>query len=464
MKIDVESLSNSIIENVGGISNISMVTHCVTRLRFVLKDQNIVKTENLKSLKGVLDVVFASGQCQVILGENLFLVFDYISNNYDLDTGEAIEEVHNEDYDLKGNEKHGFKYYFNKVIQFLASSLAPFVTVLYGAGMLRVFMVLIGYFWPAVTSNTTYMMFDFLSQTPFYFMPVFVAYGAAKTLKSNPAFAICIACALLYPDFMALVGGNTSVTMFSIPVVLVKYSTTLLPAIFGTLLVWKLEKFFYRIIPGVLRSVFAPLCTLAIAFPIEMIILAPLGTIVGQGVVAIFMGIYNLSNGLAVGVLAAIQCYLVLGGMNMLLVAPMLEVMGSLGYDPVFRAGWILHNVAEGGACLGVALKTKNKELKSDALSACIGATLSGVSEPAIYGINVKLKKPFLAVTAGGLVGGCVAGFMGVKAYSMGYSSVLGVVLFGDTILAIIAGIVAAFLVATITMLVTGFEDIPEKN
>ena len=330
--------------------------------------------------------------------------------------------------------------------------------------MLRVIIVLVAYFWPAVTANTTYTMFNWMSQVPFYFMPVFVAYGCAKTLKANPAFAIAIACALIYPDFVAAVSEGTALSLFGIPVILVKYSSSLLPAVFGALLVWWLEKFFYKVIPGVLRTVFAPLCVLIVAFPIEILLLAPLGTIIGNGFVTVFMAIYSVSGGLAVGVLAAVQCYLVLGGMNMLLVAPMTEIMSSLGYDPVFRAGWILHNVAEGGAALGVALKTKNKQLRSDALSCVIGATISGVSEPAIYGIDVRLKKPFIGVTAGGFIGGCVAGFMGAKAYSMGYSSVLGAVLFGDTIMAITIAMAVTFIVAAVVTYIVGFQDVPESK
>jgi Phosphotransferase system IIC components, glucose/maltose/N-acetylglucosamine-specific len=195
-----------------------------------------------------------------------------------------------------------------------------------------------------------------------------------------------------------------------------------------------------------------------------MLLLAPLGTIIGGGVVAVFMGIYSITGGIAVGVLAALQCYLVLGGMNMLFVAPMTELMSGLGYDPVFRPGWILHNVAEGGAALGVALKTKNKQLKSDAISCVIGATISGVSEPSIYGIDVRLKKPFIGVMLGGFVGGCVAGIMGAKAYSMGYSSLLGVVLFQDTMIAIVAGIIVTFVVSAVTTYIIGFQDIPENK
>lgn len=461
MAIDIGKLSASIVEKVGGIDNIASVTHCVTRLRFILKNKDKAATDDIKRLRGVLGVVYGSGQYQVILGENLFSVFDYITTNYAVKTEEAVDEdLTAEDTRLEAGSR-GVKYYLNKVAQFLSASLTPFITVVYGAGMLKVVLSLVLLALPDAANSPTYQMFNFMSDTAFYFMPVLVAYGAARTLKSNPAFAIAMACMLLYPNFVALVGTDTSMDIFGIPVTVVKYSSTLLPAIFSTLLVAWLEKFFYRVIPSVLKSVFAPLCTLAVGMPIVMCLLAPLGTILGGFVVSAFVGLYEVTGGLSVGLLAAVWPFVVMAGMNMLFVAPMNEYLANNGFDNFFRPAWILHNMAEGGSCVGVALRTKNKELRSDALSAAIGAVISGVSEPAIYGINLRLKKPFIGVAAGGLVGGCVAGFMGAKAYTLGYSSILAIPIFVDTMVAITAAIVTSFVVACIVSFVLGFDDVP---
>lgn len=460
MAVNVEKLSATIMEKIGGAENVASVTHCVTRIRFILKDVSKADTAALEATEHILGVVFGSGQYQVILGPNLFPVFDYIITHYKVETEDAVNENHTEDLSVGKSGEKGISYYLGKVTQFLSASLTPFITVLYGAGMLKVVLSLITFFVPEAASNSTYMMFNFMASTPFYFMPVFIAYGAARTLKSNPAFAIAMAAMLLYPDFVALVGGDKVMTMFGIPMILVKYSNTLLPAIFSALLLAKLEKFFYKIIPSVLRSVFAPLCTLAVALPIVALILAPLGTIVGNYVVGLFVWIYQMTGGIAVGLLAAVWPFIVMGGMNMLFVAPMTELLAKSGYDNFFRPAWILHNVAEGGACIGVALKTKNKQLKSDAFSAAVGAIVSGVSEPAIYGINLRLKKPLYAVVIGGLVGGCTAGIMGARAYSLGYSSILAIPIFMDTMLAIIVAIAVTLVVSIVATYLMGFEDI----
>lgn len=446
-KIDYSALAAAIMENVGGSGNVHTVSHCVTRLRFVLKDRSMAKDAEIKQLTGVLGVVYGSGQYQVILGENLFPVFDEIVKNYEVETGDVVAENYTEDLALKGKKKT-IKDYFMKAIQFMSASLTPFITVLFGAGMLRVILSLASYFYPAVTSSTTYMLFNFMSQAPFYFMPILVAYGASRVLKSNPAFAITVAAALLYPDFAAMVAAGDPVTMLGLPVKLVSYSSSLLPAIFSAILLAYLEKFFYRVIPGMLRSVFAPLCVFLVGYPVTILILGPAGVVVGTWIVTGIVWLQAHVGGFAPGIIAAIHPFLVMMGVNMLMVAPMTELFTSVGYDNVFRPGWILHNIAEGGSCLAVMLKTKDKDLKSSALSAAIGAIISGVSEPALYGINLRLRTPIFGVVAGGLVGGAVAGFMGAKAFSMGYSSILGVVIFENTMMAIVAGVIAAFLVS----------------
>ena len=446
-KIDYSALAAAIMENVGGSGNVHTVSHCVTRLRFVLKDRSMAKDAEIKQLTGVLGVVYGSGQYQVILGENLFPVFDEIVKNYEVETGDVVAENHTEDLALNGKKKT-IKDYFMKAIQFMSASLTPFITVLFGAGMLRVILSLASYFYPAITSSTTYMLFNFMSQAPFYFMPILVAYGASRVLKSNPAFAITVAAALLYPDFAVMVAAGDPVTMLGLPVKLVSYSSSLLPAIFSAILLAYLEKFFYRVIPGMLRSVFAPLCVFLVGYPVTILILGPAGVVVGTWIVTGIVWLQAHVGGFAPGIIAAIHPFLVMMGVNMLMVAPMTELFTSVGYDNVFRPGWILHNIAEGGSCLAVMLKTKDKDLKSSALSAAIGAIISGVSEPALYGINLRLRTPIFGVVAGGLVGGAVAGFMGAKAFSMGYSSILGVVIFENTIKAIVAGVIAAFFVS----------------
>lgn len=458
--LDYSALASDIIERIGGAKNVHTVAHCATRLRFVLKNRTLAKEEELRKLKGVVGVVYGSGQFQVILGENLFPVYDAILKNYDLEEGDAIDEMHEEDFNLSSNQdKKNVKYYFDKTIQFMSASLTPFITVLFGAGMLRVVLSLISYFNADLATSSTYKLMNFVSQTPFYFMPILVAYGASKVLKSNPVFAMTIAAALLYPDFTAMVATGDAVTMLGMPVKLVSYANSLLPAIFSAILCAYLERFFYRVIPGFLRSVFAPLCVFLIGYPVTILILGPAGVIVGSWVVTGIVWLQSHVGGFAPGIIAAAHPFLVMMGVNMLMVAPMTELFTSTGYDNIFRPGWIIHNIAESGACFAVMIRTKDKDVKSSALSAGIGAMVSGVSEPALYGINLRYRTPMFGVVAGGLIGGAVSGFLGAKAFSMGYSSILGAVIFEKTMGAIFAGIAVAFVVSFLAAFVLFKND-----
>lgn len=457
-KIDYKELTKQIIDHVGGVDNISAVTHCVTRLRFYLNNRDLADDEAIKNLPCVLGVVYGNGQYQVILGEHLFPVFDDLTKNYTVKTEDAIDE--NLDEDLIKPKKN-FKFYFDKAINFMAQSLTPFITIIYGAGMLKVILSLASYFMPDITAGTTYQLLDFMSNAPFYFMPVLVAYGTSKVLKSNPAFSMAIALTLVYPNFNDMMSAGNAVTMLGLPVHLVTYGNTLLPGLFIAIMCAYLEKWFYRIIPGLLRSVFAPLCVFLIGFPITVLLLGPAGNIVGSWIVNIIIWLQAHVGGLAPGIIAAAQPFLVMMGVNMLPVAPMMELFSRTGYDNVFRPGWILHNISEGGSCFAVAIKAKNKDFKTTALSAGIGAILSGVSEPALYGVNLRLKKPMISLVAGGLCGGAVAGFLGAKAFAMGYSSILGVVIFEKTMGAILAGVAVSFIVSfIITFFVYDGKDV----
>lgn len=452
-KIDYQDLSAKIMDNIGGVKNVKTVTHCVTRLRFYLHDRNIAEDSEIKKLPGVLGVVYGNGQYQIILGEHLFNVYDNIVKNYSVETEDAIDENLDEDL-VQSSEKKNFKYYFSKVILFMGQAMTPFITVVYGAGMLRVVLSLVSYFAPAAAESSTYQLFDFMSQAPFYFMPILVAYGTSKVLKANPAFSIAMAAALLYPNFIAMMEAGEAVTMMKLPVYLTTYGSTLLPGIFSAILVAYLEKLFYKIIPGMLRSVFAPLCVFLIGYPLTVLVLGPAGAVVGSWIVKAIVFIQAHVGGFAPGIIAATHPFLVMMGVNMLMVAPMTELLTRVGSDNVFRPGWILHNISEGGACFAVAARTKDKDMRMAALSAGIGAIVSGVSEPALYGVNLRLRKPMIGLVLGGFIGGSVAGFMGAKAFSMGYSSILGVVIFEKTIAAIIAGVIVSFLVSFIVTFV----------
>ena len=222
-----------------------------------------------------------------------------------------------------------------------------------------------------------------------------------------------------------------------------------------------MEKFLNKVVPGIFKSIFVGMGTLAITMTLGFTVLGPLGGYVGSMISGIFVWLGSNVGPLAVALLAACLPWLVMMGMHHAITPFMAQSIADPGYDPIFRPAYILHNMSEGGACLGVGLRTKNKEFRSEAFSLAFGCIVAGVTEPAIYGINFRLKRPMLGVMAGGLVGGIVTGLLGARAYAMGYSTIMALPLFEDTILAMAIGILVAIATAALVTFLLGFEDEP---
>lgn len=233
-------------------------------------------------------------------------------------------------------------------------------------------------------------------------MPVIVAYGAATKLGGTPVYSMVAAAALLHRNFLTLVTAGDPIELFAIPVRLLNYGTSLLPALLIAIVAYYAEKFFNKIVPGIFRSVFVGLGTIFVAGTLGFTILAPLGSMLGGYIAGFFMLLDETVGALAVGFLAACLPWLVMAGMHTALVPFMVQLLTKPGFDSVIRPAFIMHNMAEGGAVLGVAARTKNPVKRSEYLSIAIGCIVAGVTEPAIYGVNLKYKKPMIGVMAGG--------------------------------------------------------------
>lgn len=453
MKINYKQCAEEIV-NLIGTENIQTVSHCMTRLRFSVKDIKRIDQEALKKIQGVLGVIYASGQLQVIMGQNLLPVFEEVLKLDKFDVGEEIQE----DLDTP-REKLTLKSAGSAVLGYISASVTPMLPGLIAGGMLKVFLLIITLISSSFAETQTYIILSFLANAPFYFMPIFVAFGASKKLGGTPIYAMLCSAALLSPEFIAMVGTGEAITLFSLPVKAVSYSSSLVPALLISLVAYYSEKIFNKIVPGIFKSIFVGLGTIVVTMTLGFVVLGPLGSYIGSYLALAFVWLGNTIGPVALGVLAAIFPWLIMCGMHTALVPFMAQAIVDPGYDSVFRPAFILHNMAEGGACLGVALRTKNKELRSEALSIGFGCIFAGVSEPAIYGINLRFRKPMIGVMAGGAVGGVIAGIMGAKAYVMGYSTILALPIFQDTVLAMLIGIIVCIVVSVVVTYILGFED-----
>lgn len=452
--MDYQSVAQQLVELSGGTQNIKTVAHCATRLRFTLVDKNAVNMDGIKKVKGVLGCIYATEQLQIILGKEVQSVYNTVLKNYNFENGGEVTPAATD-----GKEPMTFAKAVDSVIGFVAGAVAPLVPGLIGGGMLKVFLLLITYIWADFAAGDTYKILSWVANAPFYFMPIFVAYGAAKKLGATPIYAMAGAASLLTPAFTTAVADKTALTLVGLPVRLVKYPQQLLPALLIALAAYYIEKLLNKYIPGIFRSIFVGMGTMALSMILGFTVLGPLGSYVGSAISGVFVWMGANIGPVAVAVLSGCLPWLVMTGMHHAISPFMAQSIANPGYDPIFRPSFILHNMAEGGACLGVGLRSKDKEFRSECFSLAFGCIVAGVTEPAIYGVNFKLKKPMIGVMAGGAIGGIVTGLLGARAYAMGYSTVMALPIFEDTIIAMAIGILVAIVSAAIVTFIVGYNE-----
>ena len=457
VKIDYEQTAKTLVELVGGPENVNAVSHCMTRLRFTLADPSKADKDALRKVRGVLGVVEAGGQTQIVLGENLINTYTEVLKQNNFEDGGAVDEA-------PDNVKpEGIKGYAKAVVDYIAAAVSPMVPALVAGGLLKVVLLLIGMAIPSFAESQTNTILGYVANAPFYFMPIFVAYGGAKKLNSTPTYAMMVAAALLTPGWASMVSAakeaGTGISMLGIPALAVTYNNSLLPALLIAVVAAYAEKFFNKIVPGIFKSLLVGLGTITVTGILAFTILGPLGDYVGNMIAGAFIFLGGAAAPIAIGVLAMCLPWLIMLGMHHGISPFMASNIADIGYDAVIRPAFLLHNMCEGGAALGVALRAKDPEFKSQAFSIAFGCIVAGVTEPCIYGITFKLKKPMIGVMAGGLAGGIVAGLLHVKAYVMGYSTIMALPIFMDTAVSMAIAIVVGIAVAAAVTFFIGFDQ-----
>ncbi|MBQ9434103.1 MAG: PTS glucose transporter subunit IIA [Synergistaceae bacterium] len=452
-KLDYAQIANDIVMAVGGPENIKTVAHCMTRIRFILKNDKNANTTDVKAIPGVLGVVSggASGEYMVILGQHLLPVFEAVQKNFNLTAAANVDE--NLD-DIKKPFTIGGA--ISDTIGFVAASVTPCVPGLIAGGMLKVFLLL-GTLVSATFAGTgTYKLLSIAADVPFYFLPVFVAMGSANQLGGTPVYAMICALSLLHQNWFAFVNAGEPITMLGIPVRLMSYSASLLPALLLAWCTYHTERWLNKVVPGIFKAIFVGMGTVAISMALGYTILAPLGGYLGIYLGQFFEFLANNIGFVTVGVLAACLPWMIMAGMHSALVPFMIQSLQDPGYDAIFRPAFLLHNMSEGGACIGSALREKDPEKRAEIFSLAVGCIFAGVTEPAIYGNNLPKRTPMYGVMAGGAVGGIVAGLLGCRVYVMGYSTILAVPIFQDTIVGILIAIAVTIITAAIITFILG--------
>lgn len=404
-------LAEAVVAAVGGSANITSVAHCMTRLRFVLKDQSIPKKEEVEKIKGVMGTNIAGGQYQVIIGNSVGNVYKEVV---------AVTGVG----DVSGAAEPEEKKKVNPItaaLEFISGCMAPLFPAIIAGGLIKVLLVIVGPTLLGVMSDTsdTYILMNALGDAPFYFLPVIVAFTASRKLNCNSYLAVMVASVLIYPDVITLLGGETATYLFGvIPVMHGSYSSSIIPAMLSTILLKYVELLVDRFTPDWSKNFLKPLIIVVITAPITLCLLAPLGLMVGNGLQLIINGVYGFAPWLAMLLFAGLMPFIVMTGMHWAFVPACLIALADPGYEMMLIPAMLCSNTAQAGATFGVAFKTKDRELKQMAFPAGISALLAGVTEPAMYGVTLKLKKPMIAACIAGGIGGFVSGLVQLKGYA----------------------------------------------
>ncbi|MCI8831617.1 MAG: PTS cellobiose/arbutin/salicin transporter subunit IIBC [Lachnospiraceae bacterium] len=465
MAKDYAAAAKKIVEHIGGVDNIASVTHCMTRLRFVLNDESIVNDDAVKGTDGVIGVVKQGGQYQIIIGNHVETAYREVLKLGNF--GEASEIAKGEKKEPLTLKKIG-----NNILDAIVGTMSPLIPAIIGASMVKLLVMLLGMAGILSADGETYKIINTIGDGAFYFLPVMVAASASKKFKTDMFIAIAIGGVLIHPDFRSLMEavtvGETAAHFMGIPIASVKYTYTVIPALCMTWILSYIESAIDKITPAVTKNFLKPMLIFLIAAPIAILIIGPAGIFVGEGISSFVFFVQSKLGFLAVGIMGAIWPLLVITGMHRVFTPTILQTISDTGMEGTVMPSEIGANLSLGGVSLAVALKTKNIELRQTALAAASSALIAGTTEPALYGVAVRLKRPLLASLITGFVCGCLAGIAGLASRSMVSPSVLTGVQFIDPAnpgrsIMWIAGIsVLSIVLSFVLTLVIGFKDIPE--
>ena len=466
--MDYNKIAQDILDNVGGKANVKQVTHCFTRLRFILKDESLAKKETVEHLEGVISVVVSGGQFQVVCGAKVTKIYDAtVAILGDAVAGGSVDEQVPDQKQPLGN----------LILQKITEIFTPLVPAIAAAGLIKGLLAAFAKVPGFDTANSTYIIMNTASNVIFYFMPVFLAYTASKALKCSSVVAMMLGGFICHPTIDALVQDvATKSTIFGLPVIkmaftvgesskVFAYTESVIPILLGVIVLYFLEKFLKKVIPEILQLILVPGLSLIIMVPVMLTVVGPVGIYVGYIIQFLYNALYGFSPVLGGIIVGGLWGVCVIFGAHRALLPIGLNDVALTGTNTLMCFAGSA-NFSQAGAALGVMLKTKSKDLKQVAASASLSAWLVGITEPAIYGCNLRLKKPMVCAVIAGALGG---GIMGIgHAVNTGFANngILTIMSYygeGTSLgqfAAYLIGIAVAFFGGAILTYIVGFEDV----
>ncbi|EIY5136757.1 PTS glucose transporter subunit IIA [Klebsiella quasipneumoniae] len=438
------NLITSIISHIGGIGNVKDLTHCQTRLRFVLVDNNI-DIAKLKSLEGVINVIMSGGQCQVVVGTHVKDVFDAFNDAY------PARSSSSSNISTSKNRKISL----SSVMDFISGTFNPLIPAISGAGMVKALLALLVVFNLIGKEEKTYVVINFMSDAVFYFLPILLAYNAASKLKCNPILAAVLGGILLHPQFVQLRLTGDPIQIFGLPVRLVNYGSSVVPIL---LIVWLqsfVERFLNTIVPNAIKIIFVPMLTLMFVGIIGLTLLGPLGGYIGDYIALAFVGLQSVGSWTVVFLVATLWPILVMFGIHFSITPLSIAQLTTLKVENIIGPGAMIANISQAVAALVVGFRTQENTTRQIARSSGITA-LMGITEPALYGVNLPKKYPLIACMTGAACGGLYAGITDVYRYAVGSSGLPALPLYlGENLWNIFNILIALLISVIVTAILT---------
>ncbi|TQE89315.1 PTS beta-glucoside transporter subunit IIBCA [Streptococcus suis] len=441
----------AILEAVGGEKNVLRATHCVTRLRLELKDENIVSDERVKSISGVLGIMKKNGQYQIILGNDVANYYKEFTalGKFDSDSVQQVKKAN----------------VLEQVIEYIAGSMTPLIPAMLGGGMIKVLVIVLPMLGLLKADSQSISFLAFFGDAPYHFMPIFLAYSASQKLKVTPALAMSVAGILLHPNFVQMVSSGDPLHFLGAPVTPASYGSSVIPILIMVWLMKYIEAVFNKVTPAITKSFLQPTLVLLVSGFIALALVGPLGVIVGEGLSQLVEQMHGVAGWLTLAVLGAIMPFIVMTGMHWAF-APIFLAASIATPDVLILPAMLGSNLAQGAASMAVAFKSKNSNTKQIAFAAGFSALFAGVTEPALYGVTLKYKKPLYAAMIGGGLAGLFVGLTGVKAYLFAVPSLIALpqFIYSEAASNITNAMIAAAISIIVTFILAYFLGIDEET
>ncbi|BDR32293.1 TPA: beta-glucoside-specific PTS transporter subunit IIABC [Enterococcus faecium] len=441
---DYKKLAEDVTHGVGGKDNIQSVTNCMTRLRFKLNDTNKVNEDQLKATPGVQGIAKKGGQFQVIIGTDVAEVAEEINKMGNFAVPSSLDQS-------PKNQK-----WYNRVLGAITDIFQPIIPAICGAGMLKAVLALVVFLKWLTTDSQTYQLLSLLADSAFYFLPIMLAITSAKRFHANPFFSAVLGGMLIHPNFVAMVAAGNPIKFLDIPVKAVSYGAAVVPPILIVLVMSYVEKYAKKIAPDAVKVFLVPLIVFLVTAPLAWIIIGPLGAIVGDVLLVIFEFFNNQARWVLPVLMGAFTPFFVMTGMHYSFMPVQLAQYATLGYGTLLGPGMLASNISQAGASFAVGLKTKDKVMKTTAFSAATTA-LFGITEPALYGVTMKLKKPLWVVVLSGGIAGLFAGLTNMRTYASATAGILALPVYITDDLSNVMNAAICILIALIVSFVLTF-------